>query len=102
MTDVENPDDQYAFDNPNFRGKNSEPTKDNYHSKFSEATPIKLSPNEEKTGKLDLSWLSGWSPLHVFSTPRNGKRSLDDSFITVSFSSQVFRNGVRCFFPKLV
>lgn len=53
---------------------------------FTEATPIKQSPvDQDKTGKLDLSWLGGWSPLHVFSTPRNDKqRSLDDSFITVS------------------
>ncbi|KAK6632082.1 hypothetical protein RUM44_007112 [Polyplax serrata] len=71
VTDVENPNDQYAFDNPCFR----------------EATPIKRNLNDEKeTSRLEKNKWLGWSPLNPFGKEHKTKKitSMDDSCVNNS------------------
>ncbi|EEB16771.1 hypothetical protein Phum_PHUM436600 [Pediculus humanus corporis] len=72
VTDAENPNDQYAFDNPCFR----------------EATPIKQNINDEKqSSKLDKNKWMGWSPLNTLGKDEEKSErkitSLDDSYVNV-------------------
>lgn len=62
VTDIENPSDQYAFDNPGFR----------------EATPIKQNLSEEKPNKLDRGWLGGLTPRS------HNLKTVDDSCLSDS------------------
>lgn len=93
MTDTENPNDQYAFDNPCFRGKQSvgsamlQSSESYLFDTFSlaEAAPVKHNiQNEKNVTKLEKNRWLGWSPLHSFGVQKNEKlTSLDDSYVKV-------------------